>query len=214
MKPSEFAELLGVSIKTLHRWDKTGKLTAKRTLSNHRYYTEDDIAVAKGLKLTPATRKNVLYCRVSSKKQSTELENQKKTLLSFSIAKGISADEIITEIGGGLNFKRPLFLKLVIEALEGKVDLIIVAHKDRLCRFAFELLETLFARNGCQILVANQESLSLQQELVEDMLAIIHCFSCRIYGSRSDANKRTKAFREILDIPPEKMLTLRKEIDM
>lgn len=214
MKPSEFAELVGVSVKTLHRWDKTGKLTAKRTLSNHRYYTEEDLAIAKGLKFMPTKRKNVLYCRVSSKKQATELENQKNALLSFILAKGISADEIITEIGGGLNFKRPLFLKLVIEALEGKVDLIIVAHKDRLCRFAFELLETLFARNGCQILVANQEHLSPQQELVEDMLAIIHCFSCRIYGSRSYAKQKTKAFREMLDIPPEKMLTLRKHIEM
>jgi predicted site-specific integrase-resolvase len=214
MKPQEFAELLGVSVKTLHRWDKTGKLVAKRTLSNHRYYTEEDVAVAKGLKPIPSKRKNILYCRVSSKKQLTELENQKNSMLSFLLAKGIATDEIICEIGGGLNFKRPLFLKLVTSALEGKVDLIIVAHKDRLCRFAFELLETLFARNGCQILVANQEQLSPQQELVEDMLAIIHCFSCRIYGSRSYANQKTKAFREILDIPSEKMLTLRKEIDL
>lgn len=57
MKPSEFAELVGVSVKTLHRWDKTGKLTAKRTLSNHRYYTEEDLAIAKGLKFMPTKRK-------------------------------------------------------------------------------------------------------------------------------------------------------------
>ena len=137
MKPQEFADLLGVNVKTLHRWDQTGKLVAKRTPSNHRYYTQLDLALAKGLHPTPSKRKNVLYCRVSSKKQTTELENQKDSMLSFLLAKGIEADEIICEIGGGLNFKRPLFLKLVIEALEGKVDLIIVAHKDRLCRESF-----------------------------------------------------------------------------
>jgi putative resolvase len=53
-----------------------------------------------------------------------------------------------------------------------------VAHKDRLCRFAFESIEELATANGCEILVANQESTSAQQELVEDLLAVVYCFSC------------------------------------
>lgn len=214
MKPNEFAKILNVNVKTLHRWDSSGKLKAKRTLSNHRYYTEEDLAFAKGLILEPAKRKVVIYCRVSSKKQNKELDNQKNSMLSFVLAKGITPDQVITEFGGGLNFKRPEFLKMLIEALEGKVSTIFIAHKDRLCRFAFELIETLLERNGCKIIVANQETLSPQQELVEDMLAIIHCFSCRIYGSRAYANTKTKAFREILDIPDNDMLKLRKELDM
>ncbi len=73
MKPNEFAERLGVSVKTLQRWDNSGKLKAKRTMSNHRYYTEEDLAVARGLKPQSTKRKIVVYCRVSSAKQKTEL---------------------------------------------------------------------------------------------------------------------------------------------
>ena len=106
---------------------------------------------------------------VSSKKQSQELLKQKESMINFLMAKGIEIDEINCEIGGGLNFKRPMFLKMLIEAIEGKTNLIAVAHKDRLCRFAFELIEALLERNGCSLLVANNTNLSPQQELVEDM---------------------------------------------
>lgn len=213
MRPHEFAELAEVTVKTLHRWDKSGKLPAKRTLSNQRYYTLDDLAVAKGLQPEPSNRKNIIYCRVSSAKQKNELENQRAAMESFFLAQGIVIHEVICEVGGGLNFKRKDFLRMIFDAIDGKVGLIGVAHKDRLCRFAFELIETLLSRNGCKILVANQASLSPTQELVEDMLAIVHCFSCRIYGSRTYGNKKTKAFAELMDIPGQAMLGLRKEID-
>lgn len=213
MRPHEFAERLGVTVKTLQRWDASGKLPAKRTPSNHRYYTEDDLAVARGLQAQPSKRKNILYCRVSSVKQKSELERQKQAMESFFLARGIVLDEVVCEIGGGLNFKRKGFLRVLFEALDGKVSLIGVAHKDRLCRFAFELVEAIVARSGCEIVVANQESLSPQQELVEDMLAIVHCFSCRIYGSRSHGNDKTKAFASLMDIPRQVLLSLRKDIN-
>ena len=87
-----------------------------------------------------------------------------------------------------------------------------VAHKDRLCRFAFDLVETLVSRVGVTIIVANQLSLSPHQELVEDLLAIVHCFSCRLYCSRSYANQKTKAMAEILDKPVHYELKLRKSV--
>lgn len=212
MRPHEFAKRLGVTVKTLHRWDASGKLKAKRTPSHHRYYTEDDLAVARGLQTSQSHRQVIVYCRVSSAKQKVELENQRTALESFCLARGLPVDEYIQEIGGGLNFKRRQFLRLVIDAIEGRVDTIVIAHKDRLCRFAFDLVETLVNRVGGKIVVANQEHLSPQQELVEDMLAIIHCFSCRIYGSRSYAKEKTKALSKILDIPEEAKLTLSKII--
>jgi predicted site-specific integrase-resolvase len=66
----------------------------------------------------------------------------------------------------------------------GRISTLVIAHQDRLARFGFEYLEHVAARNGCTILVANQESLSPQQELVEDLLAIVHTFSCRLDGLR------------------------------
>lgn len=213
MRPHEFAEKLGVSVKTLQRWDKSGRLPAKRTPSNHRYYTTEDIAVAQGLKSEPEARKNIIYCRVSSPKQKNELENQRIAMEAFFLAQGLVIDEIVCEIGGGLNFNRRQFLRIIFEALDGKVAIIGVAHKDRLCRFAFELIDNLVTRNGCKIIVANQVSFSPQQELVEDLLAIVHCFSCRLYGSRSYTSKeKLKAFAELLDIPRQNLLNLRKDI--
>jgi putative resolvase len=69
--------------------------------------------------------------------------------------------------------------------LKGEISTIVVAHKDRMCRFAFDFIMELASSVGCQIIVANQESLSPQQELVEDLMAIIHCFSCRLYGLKN-----------------------------
>lgn len=97
MRPDEFAQRLGISVKTLHRWDESGKLKAKRTPSNHRYYTEDDLAVAKGLQSAPSTRKVIVYCRVSSAKQKQELQNQHRAMEQFCLARGLEVDEYLLE---------------------------------------------------------------------------------------------------------------------
>jgi putative resolvase len=75
-KPHEFAKKLGVTVKTLQRWDASGKLPAKRTVSNYRYYNDDDLRIAKGLQPLEAYKKVVIYCRVSSNNQKPELINQ------------------------------------------------------------------------------------------------------------------------------------------
>lgn len=192
-RPHEFAEIAGVTVKTLHRWDESGKLKAFRTLGEHRYYDDSHINQIK--KLTPAKKLNIIYCRVSSNAQKPELANQVEAMKQFCTASGISIDKVVIEIGGGLNFKRKKFLALLAEILAGNVSQVIVAHKDRLCRFAFDLVEHIAASCECSILVANNDNLSPQQELIEDMMAIVHCFSCRLYGAR---NYKTK-FKENLD---------------
>ncbi|MGB3511368.1 MAG: recombinase family protein [Microcoleaceae cyanobacterium] len=79
-------------------WDNCGKLKTKRTRSNHRYYTEEDLAVARGLS-QPTKRKVVVYCRVSSAKQKNELQNQKEAMEQFCLAKGLCVDQWVCEIG-------------------------------------------------------------------------------------------------------------------
>jgi putative resolvase len=172
-RPHEFADIAGVSVKTLHRWDESGKLKALRTMGEHRYY--DDTHVNQIKKLTA--------------------KDKLKAMKQFCTASGIPIDKVIIEIGGGLNFKRKKFLSLLAEILTGNVNQVIVAHKDRLCRFAFDLVEHIANSCDCSILVANNDALSPQQELVEDMMAIVHCFSCRLYGARNYKNK----FKENLD---------------
>ena len=76
------------------------------------------------------------------------------------------------------------FLALIERIQRGEIERVLIAHKDRLVRFGFDLLDHLARENGCEIIVVNQESLSPEQEMVEDLLAIVHTFSCRLYGMR------------------------------
>ncbi|GAX39690.1 resolvase domain protein [Tolypothrix sp. NIES-4075] len=210
-KPHEFAKKLGVTVKTLQRWDTSGKLPAKRTVSNYRYYTDDDLRIAQGLQPLEAKKKVVVYCRVSSNNQKPELSNQIKAMEIFCTTKGLSIDECIKEIGGGLNFKRKKFLSIVFSIIKGEIKTLVVAHKDRLCRFAFDFVEELATSYGCEIIVANQESLSPQQELVEDLMAIIHCFSCRLYGLRSYSIDLKNKLQETIDNPRHEQIELEGE---
>ncbi|MGI8503273.1 MAG: hypothetical protein ACR2LR_19395 [Hassallia sp.] len=82
----------------------------------------------------------------------------------FVLAQGVAITDLIQEIGGGLNFKRPKFLQIVRFAIQGEVKVIYVAHKDRLCRFGFELVEQIVLWGGGSIVVANAETLSPHEE--------------------------------------------------
>jgi len=83
-----------------------------------------------------------------------------------------------------MNFKRRKFLTLMSRIQQGEIAKLLIAHKDRLCRFGFDYFSFFALKNDCEIIVVNQESLSPQQEMVEDLMAIIHTFSCRLYGLR------------------------------
>ena len=192
---AEFAKLLGVAVITLQRWDREGRLKALRTPSNRRLYTDEHLRQARGLS-PKAERLTIAYARVSSQAQKPDLENQVRVLEDFCAANGWAVDQWVKEVGGGLNFKRPKFLKLIDLVTLGRAGRVVVAHKDRLARFGYDLLEHLCKVNGCGLVVMNQESLSPEQEMVQDMLAIVHCFSARLYGLR---NYR-KALKEALTV--------------
>ena len=177
-RPHEFADKVGVSTKTLRRWDASGKLIAKRTVSNHRYY--DDVDLRQFFNIKEEPKKTIVYCRVSSAGQKDDLKSQVVAMEQFCLSSGISVNDWIQEIGGGMNFKRKKFLTLMSRIQKGEVAKLLIAHKDRLCRFGFDYFVFLAKENGCEIVVVNQESLSPQQEMVEDLMAIIHTFSCRL----------------------------------
>ncbi|MEG4075886.1 IS607 family transposase [Microcoleus sp. Pol14C2] len=184
-KVAEFAKLVGVSSSTLRRWEREGKLIPERTLGNQRVYSETHLNIVRNLKTgkTPPNRA-IVYCRVSSPGQKQDLLRQTQAMEQFCLAQGVAITDSIQEIGGGLNFKRPKFLQILQWAILGEVRVLYVAHQDRLCRFGFELVEQILQWNGGTIIVANAESLSPHEELTQDLLSIIHCFSSRLYGLR------------------------------
>ncbi len=190
---NEFAKRIGKSTSTLRRWDAEGKLCAKRTPTKQRYYDESDVRKILGIK--DIDRKTVVYCRVSSRSQKDDLKSQVTAMEQFCLNSGTAVDEWIQEIGGGMNFKRKKFLSLMSRIATGEIQMLLIAHKDRLCRFGFDFFEHMAVENGCKICVVNQESLSPQQEMVEDLMAIIHTFSCRLYGLR----KYTKKIKNMVE---------------
>jgi predicted site-specific integrase-resolvase len=165
--------------------DREGSLRAKRTTSNRRYYDKSDLDIFLGKTVAHAPKKLYAYCRVSSPAQKPDLRNQREVVEQFCISRGLANVEYLEEVGGGLNFRRPKLLKMMSDVEEGKVSEIIVAHKDRLARFGVDYLTTRMAEKGCIFSSINSEKLSPEQELVQDLMAITHCFSSRLYGLRN-----------------------------
>ena len=193
------AKLLGVDVKTLQRWDRTGRLKpAGRTGTNRRMYTEAQLAAFAGVGHGGSQHRAgrvVVYARVSSAVQRPDLANQRRVLEEFCAARGLADVEFVEEIGGGLNFERKQFLRLMDEIGRGGVQTLVLAHRDRLTRFGFEWFEHFAQTHGCEILVLNQERLSPEQEMVQDLMTIVHCFSSRLYGLRNYRKKLAEALQ-------------------
>jgi len=133
----------------------------------------------------PRPSRTVAYCRVSSSTQRNDLKNQRAVLEEFCVNRGLANVEFVEEIGGGMSFKRKRFLELFDSVGRKEVKMLIVAHKDRLARFGFDWFERFCQTHECQLEVLNQERLSPEQEMVQDLMTIIHCFSARLYGLRN-----------------------------
>lgn len=182
----EFSKIVGKSIRTLQRWDYDGILVANRTKTGRRFYTQAQYYDVLGIKPDSSAikKKIVCYTRVSGNDQKNDLASQKLSLAQFAIASGICVDEWYSDIGSGLNDKRKKFNELLLEVENNKISKIIIAHTDRFVRFGYEWFDEFCKRHGCEIMVINAESLSPEQEVVKDLLTIIHCFSTRLYGLR------------------------------
>lgn len=191
----EFAAKVARSTRTVRRWTAEGRVPDRRTSTGQRYFTDDDVRLILGQE-PPAARKVIVYCRVSSPGQKNDLKSQVTAMKKHCKSNKLVIDEFIEEIGGGMNFKRKKFLKLIDAIIAGEVSHVIIAHKDRLARFGFELIVHLAKTHDCEIVVANKEELNPQQELVDDLLAIVHTFSCRIYGMRRYSKKKKDQKKE------------------
>jgi predicted site-specific integrase-resolvase len=133
---------------------------------------------------------NFLYARVSSKKQLDDLDRQIKFLQNH--RPEYMQYTLISDISSGINFKRKGLQTLLDSCIQGTIGEVVVAHRDRLCRFGFELLQLFITKSGGTVKVIDCETnKSSEQELTEDLLSIIHIYSCKQMGKRSYQSKRT-----------------------
>lgn len=170
----EATKRLGCHQNTLRKWANEGKIPHIKTESGQRRY---DVDAFLGKQTTTIA---ICYCRVSSPKQRDDLERQ----VNFMREKYHQA-EIIKDIGSGLNFKRKGLLSILERAMLGDSIKLVVAHRDRLARFGFDLIRHIIERNGGELVVLDQTTYSPEEELTQDLLNILHVFSCRMHGLRN-----------------------------
>jgi putative resolvase len=191
---SEAAQILGVTVKTLQRWDKSGKAHFIRTPNGKRRLSESELHRLSGTSATETIKKNLaIYARVSSHEQKTKGDLQRQVeIIKGKIDKTAYENVIIIEdVGSGLNDKRKGLLKMMKLAEEGKISDIAIRYRDRLTRFGFEYLQTYFESHHVQLHILDDLTYerSVQEELVDDLMAIIASFSGKLYGIRSHKNK-------------------------
>lgn len=135
--------------------------------------------------------KAVIYARVSSSDQKSDLERQVQYLAQYCSAKGYRVVDVLSDVASGLNTSRRGLLKLFDYVVNRRVDVVVVTYKDRLTRFGFEYLEYFFKQYGVGIdVVYGEEPKGACQELVEDLVAVVTSFAGKLYGRRSHKKKK------------------------
>ena len=186
-KVSQYAKLNNVTSRTVWNWIYAGKVNIERTASNR-------VLILEEVPLKPTYI--AIYCRVSSSENKDNLDKQKQRLIDYCCAKGYTITKVVTEIGSGLNDKRP---KLETLLLDRSITIIVVEHKDRLARFGTNYLEKLLELDNRKVEVVNQAETNTD-DLMQDFVSIITSFTARLYGLRRSKRNTEKLIKELTHV--------------
>lgn len=179
----ELSELKAVSVDTIRRWEREGKISSVRTDGGHRRYRLSDFVEQK-------SGKTIAYARVSSHDQKGDLDRQDAALSGYCQSMGWDY-EVIRDLGSGMNYRKKGLIKLLTTILDGGVARLIVTHKDRLLRFGSELIFSVCEYHDVEVVILNKrDDATFEEDLASDVLEIITVFSARLYGSQSNKNKK------------------------
>ncbi len=200
MKAAEVLNLLRISRPTLTNYVKQGYLKVA-TLPNGRYDYNDKSVYRFMNKDIP--RKNVIYARVSTRKQKKDLENQIQLLKHLCFQNGILINGIYEDIASGMNLDRKNLLPLIKEIINYKINSVIISHKDRLSRIGFKLFQHLFREFGTELVVINElESGSTEQEIFQEIISLLHCYAMSMYSRRRKdfVKKKKREFQDEISV--------------
>ena len=187
------AKVLGVTIQTLRNWDKSGLLHPdERTRGGDRRYKLDTLRnINKNIVFSTDNLKTIAYARVSSHDQKEDLIRQVQVLEQYCAKMGFKY-EIIQDLGSGMNYYKKGLTKLLNLILDGQVKRLVLTHKDRLLRFGAELVFAICEAKNVEVIIINKgdENPKFEEELAKDVLEVITVFSARLYGARSEKNKK------------------------
>jgi len=201
LRPKEVCQRLGISYSTLSRWVREGRIRAVRTAGGVFRVPESEVRrIAEGLPISREVRV-VIYARVSSSDQRSDLERQVQYLTQYCSSKGYRVVDVLSDVASGLKTDRKGLLKLFNYVVNRQVDIVVITYRDRLTRFGFEYLEHFFNQHGVKIeVVFGEEPKDAYQELVEDLIEIITSFAGKLYGMRSHKKKRlVEGFKRLLE---------------
>lgn len=194
MKAREVLNILHVTHRTLSSYVKTGKIHPYKVNSHHYEYDPKEVyaLVGKG-----KARYNLTYSRVSLPKQKNDLTMQTKRLYDFATANGYTIHEQIEDVKSGMAFnERKGFVKLLSKVMNNEVEYLIIENKDRLARFGFDLIKTIFEKCGTTIIVlSDDDNRTYEQELTDDLISIIHYYSMKSYSHRRKLHQAEEALK-------------------
>lgn len=201
MKAKDVLKILGISRPTLHKYAKEGRIKINEKLQSNFYdYDEDSVYSLIGKRKIKSKRKIISYARVSTQNQKEQLKEQNQRLYDSCISRGIALDMQFFDIKSGMSSDRKQFQEMIKLIIKGEIELIVIENKDRLVRFGYDILETIFRYFGTKILVLNNvlENKTYEQELTDDLISIIHYFSMKQYSHRRKLNKLRKQLEKDL----------------
>jgi len=182
-KITEASGYLGISINTLKTFTNNEKIKSFKTSGGHRRFRQDDLDAYMGVKKEKQEKLTVIYARCSTAKQKENLERQKDRLRKHAENKGYKFI-LIDETASGINEKRKGIHKLIKLCFEGKVDRVLIEYKDRLARFGYEYLDAIFKNLEITVEIVEAKEQKYAEELAEDIMKILTCYSARYYGRR------------------------------
>ena len=195
----ETTQLLHVSKSTLQRWDREGKLVAQRTNGGHRRYRLSEIEQRVGECSTQKEHDTneiivATYARCSTPDQKAhgDIDRQSSRIFEYCAKKKYKVEYVIKDMGSGLNDKRKGFVKLCNLVVTGKINKVVIEHKDRLTRFQYNLIEFFFNSYGVEIELLDKKEYTEQEELVNDMMMLIASFSGKVYLRAQENRKKRK----------------------
>ena len=200
---TEASRISGLSLQTLRTYCDEEKIKCFRTpYGGHRRIDREHLEnfISKDfcnknvkkeiVRQSQTTKNNFIYARVSSRKQMDDLSRQVNYIQTR--REEYASYTTLTDIASGINFKRKGLETILESCLQGTIGEVVIAHKDRLSRFGFELIKLLIEKAGGKITILDdEENKSTEQELAEDLLSIVHIYSCKQMGKRSYKSKET-----------------------
>ena len=190
----QFREKYNISPQYLYALKKNGKVKTKPFLGSQVLILDPESS--------DSDKSVCIYARVSKPKQKADLENQIKFLRQYLVSKGLNPEYVYSDIASGMNEDRKGLNEMMSDIISGKISKVVISHKDRLTRFGFGYLKTIFSRYNTEIEIVNlEDEKSFQDELSKDLISIIRHFSMKFHGKRK--NKCSELERNVISLSEE-----------